>query len=235
MAESIIQNNLAEVHARIAAACLSAGRDPSEVGLICVSKTKPAEAVLEAYHAGEKLFGENKVQEIREKAPVLPEDIQWHMIGHLQTNKVKQVIGHAAMIHSIDSVRLAETVSKEAVKAGIVMPVLIEVNMAAEESKFGIRPEDAMDFVGAILPLPGIKIEGLMTIAPYTETPEENRVYFRGLRKLSVDINGKYSDNLFMHVLSMGMTGDFEVAIEEGATFVRVGTGIFGERNYHIE
>ena len=142
MAESIIKNNLAEIHARIEAACARAGRDPSEVGLICVSKTKPAEAVLEAYTAGEKLFGENKVQEIREKAPVLPEDIQWHMIGHLQTNKVKQVIGHAAMIHGIDSVRLAETVSKEAVKSGIVMPVLIEVNMAAEESKYGIRPEE---------------------------------------------------------------------------------------------
>ena len=142
MAESIITNNLAEIHARIEAACARAGRDPSEVGLICVSKTKPAEAVLEAYTAGEKLFGENKVQEIREKAPVLPEDIQWHMIGHLQTNKVKQVIGHAAMIHGIDSVRLAETVSKEVVKAGIVMPVLIEVNMAAEESKYGIGGRD---------------------------------------------------------------------------------------------
>ena len=235
MTESIIRDNLAGIHARIEAACARADRDPSEVGLICVSKTKPAEAVREAYDAGERLFGENKVQEIREKAPVLPSDIRWHMIGHLQTNKVKQVIGHAAMIHGIDSLRLAQAVSKEAVKAGIVMPVLIEVNMAAEESKFGILPEDAAAFAGEILPLPGIRIEGLMTIAPYTENPEENRVYFRSLRKLLVDINAKYSDNLCMHVLSMGMTGDFEVAIEEGATFVRVGTGIFGERNYNIK
>ena len=188
--------------------------------------------LLEAYEAGQRDFGENKVQEICRKKPGLPGDIRCHMIGHLQRNKVKQLIGKTVMIHSVDSLRLAETISAEAVKAGIVMPVLIEVNMADEESKYGVSPRDACELVRDASALEGIRIKGLMTIAPYTEDPDSNRPYFAGLRELAVDIGQKCIDNVSMGVLSMGMTGDFEVAIEEGATHIRVGTGIFGERIY---
>ncbi len=227
---SQIQDNLINVKRKIEEACLRSGREPEEVRLIAVSKTKPALMVQEAYDWGQRLFGENKPQEIRDKQPVLPADIQWHMIGHLQRNKVKYVVGHAAMIHSVDSVRLAEAISEEAVRKQLTVPVLVEVNMALELSKFGLRPEDTEEFIEAIAPLEGISIKGLMTIAPYTDDPEANRVYFRDLRNLSIDIDSKNIDNVSMCELSMGMTGDYEVAVEEGATFVRVGTGIFGDR-----
>ena len=228
----MIRENIESVEERISGACRRAGRDRSEVNLICVTKTKPEEMLLEAYEAGQRDFGENKVQEICRKKPALPGDIRWHMIGHLQRNKVRQLIGQTVMIHSVDSLRLAEAISAEAVKAGIVIPVLVEVNMADEESKFGVSPGDALQLITDASELGGIKIEGLMTIAPYTEDPESNRPYFAGLRELAVDIGQKCIDNVSMGVLSMGMTGDFEVAIEEGATHIRVGTGIFGERIY---
>ena len=156
------------------------------------------------------------------------------MIGHLQRNKVKYLIGKVVLIHSVDSLRLAEQIEHEAAKADIVMPVLIEVNVAEEESKFGTTSEAAMQLVEAVSKLPHIKIRGLMTIAPFTDNPEDNRIYFRKLKQLSVDIKSKNIDNVDMDELSMGMTGDYEVAIEEGATMVRVGTGIFGKRNYQI-
>ena len=226
----MIRTNIEAVEERICSACKRAGRDRSEVRLICVTKTKPVEMLQEAYDAGQRDFGENKVQEICRKKPDLPSDIRWHMIGHLQRNKVRQLIGQTAMIHSVDSLRLAETISAEAVRAGIRIPVLIEVNMAGEESKFGLAKEDVEELVRAAAALEGIQISGLMTIAPYTEDPETNRPYFAGLRELAVDIGQKCIDNVSMSVLSMGMTGDFEVAIEEGATHIRVGTGIFGER-----
>ena len=226
----LIRANIDSVEERIRAACSRAGRDRSEVSLICVTKTKPVEMLQEAYEAGQRDFGENKVQEICRKKPELPSDIRWHMIGHLQRNKVRQLIGQTVMIHSVDSLRLAETISAEAQKAGISIPVLIEVNMAGEESKFGVPKEEAEALIRAAAPLEGIEISGLMTIAPYTEDPETNRPYFAGLRELAVDIGQKCIDNVSMSVLSMGMTGDFEVAIEEGATHIRVGTGIFGER-----
>ena len=226
----MIRTNIEAVEERICSACKRAGRDRSEVRLICVTKTKPVEMLQEAYEAGQRDFGENKVQEICRKKPDLPSDIRWHMIGHLQRNKVRQLIGQTAMIHSVDSLRLAETISAEAVKAGIRIPVLIEVNMAGEESKFGLAKEDVEELVRAAAALEGIQISGLMTIAPYTEDTETNRPYFAGLRELAVDIGQKCIDNVSMSVLSMGMTGDFEVAIEEGATHIRVGTGIFGER-----
>ena len=203
-----------------------------DVHLICVTKTKPVEMLREAYDAGQRDFGENRVQEICRKKPELPGDLRWHMIGHLQRNKVRQLIGKTVLIHSVDSVRLAETISEEALRAGIVMPVLIEVNAAAEESKFGVSPEHTEELIRAISTLPGIRVEGLMTIAPYTENPESNRAYFAQLRQLAVDIGQKCIDNVSMGMLSMGMTGDFEVAVEEGATHIRVGTGIFGERIY---
>lgn len=208
------------------------GRKREDVTLISVSKTKPISMLEEAYAAGSRDFGENKPQELREKQETLPTDIRWHMIGHLQRNKIKYIIDKACMIHSVDSERLAEAVSLEAGKRGIVMPVLVEVNIAREESKFGIYEEDTPAFIKKISSLPNIRVEGLMTIAPFVENAEENRIFFRKLRNLYVDIKSKNIDNVTMCNLSMGMTGDYQVAIEEGATMVRVGTGIFGERNY---
>ena len=228
----MISENIDLIEQRISEACKRAGRNRDSVTLICVTKTKPVDMLREAYEKGQRDFGENKVQEINRKRPELPADIRWHMIGHLQRNKVRQLIGQTCMIHSVDSLRLAETISEEELKEGIVMPVLIEVNMAEEDSKFGVSAAQAETLVREDADLKGIRIEGLMTIAPYTEDPETNRVYFARLKELAVDIGEKCIDNVSMGVLSMGMTGDFEVAIEEGATHIRVGTGIFGERIY---
>ena len=224
----MIKENLEEVEARITRACERSGRERSEVTLISVSKTKPAEMLQEAYDAGSRDFGENKPQEIREKYPQLPTDIRWHMIGHLQRNKIKYIIDKVCMIHSVDSIRLAEAIDEEAKKHGIVMPVLIEVNVAEEESKFGVHLDEVESLIRQISELSNIQVQGLMTIAPFTENAEDNRIYFRKLRNLYVDIKDKNIDNVNMCNLSMGMTGDYEVAVEEGATMVRVGTGIFG-------
>lgn len=228
----MLQDNLIQVEQNIEEACRRAGRDRSEVTLIAVSKTKPAETLQEAYDLGVRVFGENKVQEMADKYEVLPKDIRWHLIGHLQRNKVKYIIDKAALIHSVDSLRLAQTIEKEAKKHNLTAHILIEVNVAREESKFGIFPEDLEALVDEIAKLPHIQVDGLMTIAPFVPDPEENRPVFRELRKLSVDISAKKVDNVNMSVLSMGMTNDYQVAIEEGATMVRVGTGIFGARNY---
>ncbi|MCC8104289.1 MAG: YggS family pyridoxal phosphate-dependent enzyme [Clostridiales bacterium] len=228
----MLRENLQDVERRVTAACARAGRSRDEVLLVAVSKTKPVGMIEEIYGEGVRDFGENHPQEIREKFPQLPTDTRWHMIGHLQTNKIKYIIDRACMVHSVDSFHLAEAISKAAVKSRRIMPVLIEVNMAGEASKFGVTPEETEALIRQIAPLPGIHVEGLMTIAPYTENPEENRTYFREMKKLNVDIGAKNIDNVCMRHLSMGMTGDYEVAIEEGATMVRVGTGIFGERSY---
>lgn len=225
--------NYREVEKNIQEACRRAGRKREEVTLIAVSKTKPAEAIEEIYALGQREFGENKVQELTAKYEVLPKDIKWHLIGHLQSNKVKYIIDKAEMIHSVDSVKLAEVISKEAVKKNVTAKVLIEVNVAQEESKFGVSLEETLPLVEEIAKLPAIQICGLMTIAPFVENPEENRAVFRNLRELSVDINAKKIDNVTMSVLSMGMTNDYMVAIEEGATMVRVGTAIFGMRQYN--
>lgn len=226
----MIKEQLEEVRERVNAACLRAGRDPKSVTLIAVSKTKPAQAVQEAYEAGARDFGENKVQEILQKQPALPQDIRWHMIGHLQRNKVHQVIGKAVLIHAVDSLRLAEQIEQEAAKRNLDVDVLLEINVAKEESKYGFFLEDAEEAIRRISSLPHVHIRGLMTIAPFVENPEENRGIFQKLYQFSVDINDKNIDNVTMGVLSMGMSGDFEVAIEEGATMVRVGTSIFGAR-----
>lgn len=226
----MIRENIAETERRIAEACRRAGRDADDVNLIAVSKTKPLEMLLEAYDAGVRDFGENRVQELMEKIPAMPEDIRWHMIGHLQRNKVKYIVGKVYMIHSVDSLELAQEISREAVKRQVSVKVLLEVNVAGEESKFGTTPEEALSLAEAVAKLPGIEVKGLMTIAPYVEDQEENRVYFQKLKQLSVDIYSKNIDNISMDVMSMGMTGDYSVAVEEGATYVRVGTGIFGER-----
>ena len=230
---SMVVENLAEVEKHICEACARAGRSRDEVTLIAVSKTKPVSMIEELLPGGTRDFGENKVQELVDKYEVLPKDIHWHLIGHLQRNKVKYVVDKACLIHSVDSMRLAETISEEGVKKGVTVPVLIEVNVAGEESKFGVTLEETEGLVREIAKLPSIQIKGLMTIAPYVEDPEENRVHFSRLKQLSVDIKNKNIDNVSMDVLSVGMTGDYQVAIEEGATMVRVGTGIFGERNYN--
>ena len=188
----------------------------------------------EIYDENIRDFGENKVQELCDKIEKMPSDIKWHMIGHLQRNKVKYIVGKVALIHSVDSYRLAEEISIQAKKHNTIVPILVEVNIAHEESKFGISEEDAILLVKEISELENIRIMGLMTIAPYVENPEDNRMYFRKIKELSVDINSKNIDNVSMEIISMGMTGDYEVAIEEGATMIRVGTGIFGARNYNI-
>ena len=181
---------------------------------------------------GQTTFGENKVQEIRDKTTEITEPLHWHMIGHLQTNKVKYLPGKVDMIHSVDNIGLAKEIEKQAAKADLVMDVLCEVNVAGEDTKFGLTVENTTDFVKEISALPHVRVRGLMTIAPYTDDPESNRGYFKTLKTLMQDINALNIPNVQMDTLSMGMTGDYEVAIEEGATFVRVGTGIFGERDY---
>lgn len=228
----MIQENIKNVEARIEAACQKCGRSYEDVQLIAVSKTKPIEMLKEAYDYGYRDFGENKVQELVDKYDKMPKDIRWHMIGHLQRNKVKYIVDKVYLIHSVDSLRLAEEISKEAVKHNVTVSILVEVNVAGEESKFGTTSEDAISLVEEIAKLPNILIKGLMTIAPYVENAEENRLYFAKLKQIYVDIIHKNIDNVCMKELSMGMTGDYEVAITEGATYIRVGTGIFGERQY---
>lgn len=230
----MLQDNLNEVKKRITEAAARAGRNPDEITLIAVSKTKPAEMVKEIYDAGIREFGENKVQEITTKSAILPNDINWHMIGHLQRNKVKQVIDKVSLIHSVDSMRLAEMISSEAVKKNITVSILLEVNIANEETKFGFKKDEVIQLFPEIAALPNIFVRGLMTSAPIVDNPEDNRQYFRELHQLCVDLKAKNIDNTNMDYLSMGMTGDYEVAIEEGATHVRVGTAIFGAREYNI-
>lgn len=228
----MLKENLATIEKNIEEACKRAGRTREEVTLIAVSKTKPVEMLQEVYEEGIRDFGENKVQELCDKIDQLPTDIKWHMIGHLQRNKVKYIIDRVSLIHSVDTYRLAEEINIQAKKRNIIVPILVEVNIAGEESKFGTSAEDAVLLVEDISKLENVRIKGLMTIAPYVVDAEENRLYFRKIKQLSVDITNKNIDNVSMEILSMGMTGDYAVAIEEGATMVRVGTGIFGERNY---
>ena len=230
----MINENISKVRENIVKACEKAGRNPEEVTLIAVSKTKPVSAIEEALLSGTLDYGENKVQELCDKYDVLPKNIRWHMIGHLQRNKVKYLVGKTYLVHSVDSLRLAEQIEKEFAKHNQVCDILVEVNIAQEESKFGINAKETEELIRKIAKFEHVRIKGLMTIAPYTEDPESNRDYFREIKKLSVDIRDKNIDNVSMDVLSMGMTGDYMVAMEEGATMVRVGTGIFGERNYNI-
>lgn len=232
-AEMLVEN-YKEVENNIAQACEKAGRARNSVELIAVSKTKPVSDIEVIYKTGQRLFGENKVQEMMSKQPELPSDIKWHLIGHLQSNKAKYIVGNTVLIHSVDSVKLAQTISKEAVKKGVCQDILIEVNVAGEQSKFGLTADDTLKLVEDIVPLENIRICGLMTIAPFVDDPEENRPVFRKLKQLSVDIANEKIDNVTMDVLSMGMTNDYTVAIEEGATLIRVGTAIFGERIYNI-
>ena len=228
----MLKENYRNVQENIQKACEKVNRSVDEVTLISVSKTKPLSMLQEAYDCGAREYGENKVQEMTEKEGQLPKDIHWHMIGHLQTNKVKYIAPYVHLIHSVDSLKLAQEINRQGEKCNRSIPILIEVNIAEEESKFGIKKDETISLVREISKLPHVAIKGLMTIAPFVDNPEDNRVYFRGIKELSVDIANENIDNVCMDVLSMGMTGDYMVAIEEGATMVRVGTGIFGERDY---
>ena len=230
----MLEQNLRNVQAKIAAACERAHRNPEDVLLVAVSKTKPLSDVEELIKCNQQDFGENKVQELVDKYENVSTSVNWHLIGHLQTNKVKYIVDKACLIHSVDSVHLAKEIEKEAAKKGVIAKILIQVNIAKEDTKFGISEEDIYDLIDEIKNFEHIQIEGLMTIAPFVENPEKNRVHFRNLHQLSLDIKSKNIDNVNMNVLSMGMTNDYEVAIEEGATIVRVGTGIFGARNYNL-
>ena len=231
-----ISANLNQIEERIKKACERSGRDRSEVTLIAVSKMNPPEAVVQAHDCGACVFGENKVQELSSKLDYMDEHgvkgLEWHLIGHLQTNKVKYCIGRVAMIHSVDSLKLASAIDAESLKKGVITPVLIEINIGDEDSKFGVTPEEAEPLARQLSELKNLRLCGLMTVAPVAICPEDNRFYFRKMKELSVDIASENIDNISMNVLSMGMTGDFEIAIEEGATHVRVGTGIFGARDY---
>ncbi len=230
----MLKDNLTQVKAKITASALKAGRNPEEITLIAVSKTKPVDMIQEIYDMGIREFGENKVQEITTKSEILPDDINWHMIGHLQRNKVKAVLKKAVLIHSVDSIRLAKAISDEAVKHNITANILLEVNVANEDTKFGFSIFETEERLREIAVFPNLLVRGLMTSAPFVDNPEDNREYFRQLKQLCVDLKAKNIDNTSMDFLSMGMTNDYEVAIEEGATHVRVGTAIFGERNYSI-
>lgn len=228
----MLKDALIEVENNILDACERSGRNPEEVTLIAVSKTKPVEMLQEVYNEGIRDFGENYVQELADKIEIMPKDIRWHMIGHLQRNKVKYLVGKVACIHSVDSLRLAEVINERSIKLGVVTKIMAEVNIAGEESKFGFTRDGVFDFAEKVSTMEGVKLVGLMTSAPYVNDPEENRQYFRGMKSLSVDINEKNINNINITELSMGMTNDYIVAVEEGATHVRVGTAIFGARNY---
>lgn len=230
----MLKENLMKVQANIIKACEKSNRNPDEVTLIAVSKTKPLSDIEELVLCGTREFGENKVQELCDKYENISTPVNWHLIGHLQTNKVKYVVDKACLIHSVDSVNLAKTIEKEAAKKGVIANILIQVNIAKEDTKFGIDESTIYELLDEIKDYSHIKVKGLMTIAPFVENPEENRQHFRKMHQLLLDIKSKNIDNIDMCILSMGMTNDYEVAIEEGSTMVRVGTGIFGERNYNI-
>jgi pyridoxal phosphate enzyme, yggS family len=226
----MIKENIKKIRDDISAACKKYSRDESEVKLIAVSKTMPVDILQEAYDCGIRDFGENKVQELVSKSDLLPDDIRWHMIGHLQTNKVKAVIKKAALIHSVDSLKLAEVIEYEASKLDISVEGLLEVNVANEESKFGFGVLELLDQIEAFEKFKHLKIRGLMTVAPYVEDPKCNESVFKKLKNLSVDINERKFHNTKVNLLSMGMSNDYEIAISQGATFIRVGTAIFGAR-----
>ncbi len=230
----MICDNYDKVLANIKSAAVRAGRAPEDVTLVAVSKTKPLSDIEELIKHGVREFGENKVQEMDDKYAAVSTPVNWHLIGHLQTNKVKYIVDKTKLIHSVDSLKLASVIEKEAEKKNCICHVLLEVNVAGEETKFGLACDEVLPLVREISTMPHIKVEGLMTIAPFVENPEDNRIHFRKLHELLLDIKSKNIDNVDMNVLSMGMTNDYEVAVEEGATIVRVGTAIFGERDYSI-
>ena len=228
----MIKEQLEKVNEQIAHSAIEANRKAEDVLLIAVSKTYPVEAIEEAIAAGCNDFGENHVQELCQKIESINTPVKWHLIGHLQTNKVKYIIGKTELIHSLDSLRLAEEIEKQSAKKGIITRVLVEVNVAEEASKYGFKIEEVIEVMKQLNEMSHIKVEGLMTVAPFVENPEENRTIFRELYRLSVDIQKQKFDNISTNILSMGMSNDYKIAIEEGATMVRVGSAIFGNRDY---
>jgi len=229
-----IQSNIDEIRKRMADACQRSGRSIDSVQLIAVTKTLEPDTMLKAIEYGARVVGENKVQEILRKFDAIPSDVQWHLIGHLQTNKVRQILDYVVLIHSVDSVSLATEIQKRAEKSSRIVDILIEVNVAQEESKHGLKLGDVEPLLREIESMKNIRVCGLMTVAPFTDDPEDVRIYFKELKQLFDHLKGVKLENVKMEILSMGMTNDYEVAIEEGATLIRVGTGIFGERDYHL-
>lgn len=229
----MIKDNYLELKKEIDEAA-SKSRYSQDVTLVAVTKTHPAETLMEAYELGMRDFGENKVQELLSMYDVLPKDIRWHLIGHLQRNKVKYIIDKTWLIHSVDSLRLAQTIEEQAAAKGLDVNILIQVNISHEETKFGIDRDELISLLNEISRMKHVHVQGLMTIAPFTENPEDCRTVFRELKNLSIDIDAMKIDNIHMKILSMGMSGDYKVAIDEGSTMVRVGTAIFGQRNYNI-
>lgn len=227
-----IINNLNSVRQRINKAAERSGRNPEDILLVAVSKTVGIEAIETAMKEKVLNFGENRVQELVKKYDILNEKCNWHLIGRLQTNKVKYIIDKVAMIHSLDRLGLAEEIQKRAQACNRVVNTLVQVNVSGEKTKAGISPDEVKDFVMKVSHFPNLKVKGLMTIAPYTDDPESVRWVFRHLKNIAVDIDRENIDNIDMQYLSMGMSHDFEVAIEEGANIVRIGTSIFGERQY---
>jgi len=231
---SYILKNIEDIKPKIKVAAEKSGRKKGDILLLAVTKTLPTEKMRVVLSEDLNAFGENKVQEIMAKYDDFVSDgVLWHLIGHLQTNKVKYIIDKVAMIHSVDSIKLAAEIDKRAKDKGIVMDILLEINIAGEESKFGINPNEVFDILNEIKDYKSIRVRGLMAVAPFVENGEENRVYFKQMKQLLVDINEKKFNNICMDILSMGMTGDYETAIEEGANIVRIGTGIFGARKYN--
>ncbi|MBQ9609960.1 MAG: YggS family pyridoxal phosphate-dependent enzyme [Lachnospiraceae bacterium] len=230
----MLKENLDNVLKNINMACQKSGRNPDEVTLIAVSKTKPLSDIEELITYGIREYGENKVQELCDKYESVSTNVNWHLIGHLQTNKVKYIVDKAYLIHSVDSIHLAQEIEKQAAKKNVICDILIQVNIAHEETKFGIDETNIYEILDIVKDFEHIRVRGLMTIAPFVDNPEDNRVHFSKMHQLLLDIKSKNIDNIDMSILSMGMTNDYMVAIEEGATMVRVGTGIFGERNYNI-
>jgi len=227
-----IATNLNQVQGRIVAAAQSAGREPHSVRLVAVSKTRPADDVLQAYRAGQVVFGENYVQELVEKAAEISEPVEWHFIGHLQSNKVRQIAGVVTMIHSVDRLSLAVEIDRQWGRQGRICDILIQVNISGESSKSGTSEDEALQLVRAVAHLPHVRIRGLMTMPPFFDDPEAARPFFAALRRLAQKVDSAGIAGVSMAELSMGMSGDFEVAIAEGATIIRVGSAIFGERQY---
>lgn len=225
-----IAANLQNIREQIAAAAIAAGRDPVDIRLVAVSKTKPAAMVDEAAASGQIIFGENYVQELVAKAAEIESTVEWHFIGHLQSNKVRQIAGTVAMIHSVDRLPLAEEIDRQWGRIGRVCDILIQVNVSGEATKSGTTAEEAINLVKQTALLPNIRICGLMTMPPFFDDPEGARPYFRELRLLAEEISSLKIPSVSMIELSMGMSGDFQVAIEEGATLVRIGSAIFGSR-----
>ena len=222
-----IQNNIQQIQRNIAAACARSGRDPKDVMLLAVTKTHTADEINAIVEAGITTLAENRVQELLSKYDDVKGDVRWHLIGHLQKNKVKYIADKVAMIHSVESASLVEEINKQCAKLGTVMDILVEINISGEESKYGIPASEAEDFVRLAAQYPHIKVRGLMTMAPKHAQSDEIRGIFAQLCKISVDIQSKKYDNISMECLSMGMSNDYEIAVEEGSNIVRIGSALF--------